>query len=79
MKTWGTKQRRVFHDKFLDKGFHHTWERLWYLMAAIDDARSKGLLKPYEGPNNPWSEPVWDEAYWKTATPEQRKAWGWDK
>lgn len=77
MKTWGVKQKTVFHDGFIDKGFHHTWERLWYFMAALDDARAKGTLKAYQGPNNPWSEPAWDAEYWKTVPPEKAKEWGW--
>ena len=79
MKTWPVKQKNVFHDSFIDKGFHHTWERLWHFMAALDDARAKGVLKPYQGPNNPWSEPIWDAEYWKTVPPEKAKEWGWQK
>ena len=46
-------------------------------MAAVDDARAKGTLKPYEGPNNPWAAPAWDADYWKTVPPEKAKEWGW--
>mgnify|MGYP001169017485 CR=1 FL=1 len=77
MKNWSPKQRRVFHAHFGDKGFHHAFERLWYFMAAVDDAKLKDILKPYKGPNNPWTDPVWDVNYWNTATPEQKKEWGW--
>jgi hypothetical protein len=77
MQTWRVKQKTVYHDGFIDKGFHHTWERLWYFMAAVDNAKAKGVLKPYQGPNNPWAEPIWDADYWKTVPPEKAKEWGW--
>jgi hypothetical protein len=78
MATWRPKQKRVFYDGFLDKGCHHTWERFWYFMAAVDDARAKGLLKPYQGPNNPWAEPIWDQDHWKTVPPDKAKEYGWN-
>lgn len=78
MQNWGTKRKMVLHAHFADKGFHHAWERLWYFMAAVDDAKNKGILKPYEGPNNPWAERAWDADYWKTVSPEQAKEWGWE-
>ncbi|MBI4026593.1 MAG: hypothetical protein HY360_16520, partial [Verrucomicrobia bacterium] len=76
-KTSKVKYKQPFYDGFIDKGFHHTWDRLWLFMAALDDARKKGNLKTSTHLDESWAGPVWDAEYWKTVAPEQAKEYGW--
>ena len=62
------KYKTVAVDGFLDKGYHHTWERLWLFMAAVSDARKKGTLKPATEINQEWVGPIWNEEHSITCT-----------
>lgn len=69
--------QRIDYETVMDKDVHHTYGRLFYFIAAVDDAMTKGILKPYKGPNNRWTSPEWNSSYWNKASEEEKKKWGW--
>ncbi|MBI4027041.1 MAG: hypothetical protein HY360_18800 [Verrucomicrobia bacterium] len=77
LKTVPVKYKTPFVQTLLDDTYHHTWERLWLFMAAVDDARKKGILKPATDLDPNWVGPIWNEEYWKTVSPEKAKEYGW--